>query len=152
QALACERVTTISADTGSSAAFPLLSDDIGVQRAWIAAQRAMAHPDRGDSSLIATARAAGATALTFSDAVASLPAAASGYPDSDFGAQLQLAARLLADDNLGLRIVHVPMGDDFDTHEEHLSRYFKIMADFDKSVEALRKDLHRRGIDDRVLI
>ncbi|BBX86847.1 DUF1501 domain-containing protein [Mycolicibacterium aubagnense] len=59
--------------------------------------------------------AATAAALRFSDVVATLPAAAEdGYPNTDLGAQLRLAARLLADDNLGLRIVHVPMVADFD--------------------------------------
>lgn len=152
QALACERVTTISVDSGSQGAFPTLGDDDGLGRAWIAAQRAMAHPDRGDSALAAATRAASVTALRFSDAVANLSPPADGYPDSDLGVQLRLAARLLADDNLGLRVVHVPMGEDFDTHYDHLTRYQAIMTDFDRSVEAFRNDLHHRGIEDRVLI
>lgn len=152
QALACRRATTLSVDTGSAAGFPDFSEDPGVQRAWIAAQRAMAHPDRRDSALVSTARASVATALTFSDAVARLPAAAGGYPESDLGAQLELAARLLSDENIGLRIVHVPMTDDFDTHEDHLSRYQAIMADFDRCLESFRVDLQQRGLADSVLV
>jgi uncharacterized protein (DUF1501 family) len=152
QALACERVTTLSVDTGSEGAFPSPSDVGGLARVWMAAQRAMAHPDRGDSALAATTRTSSATALRFSDAVANLPPGAEGYPDSDLGVQLRLAARLLADDNLGLRVIHVPMGDDFDTHYDHLSRYQSIMENFDRSVEAFRIDLEHRGIRDRVLI
>ncbi len=152
QALVCERVNTLSADTDSDGAFPSPGDDEGLARAWMAAQRGMAHPDRHDSALAATTRTSSGTALRFSDAVANLTPGADGYPDTDLGAQLQLAARLLADDNLGLRVVHVPMGQDFDTHDDHLARYEAIMADFDRSIEAFRIDLARRGIDDRVLI
>jgi uncharacterized protein (DUF1501 family) len=152
QSLACDRVTTISIDTGSEGVFPAFGDGDGVQDAWLAAQRAMAHPDRADLPLLATARAAGATALRFSDVAATLPQAGDGYPQTDLGAQLQLAARLLADDNLGLRVVHVPMDADFDTHTDHRIRYGRLMADFDKALAALRADLARRGVDDRVLI
>jgi uncharacterized protein (DUF1501 family) len=152
QSLACERVTTISIDTGSEGVFPAFGADDGVQDAWVAAQRAMAHPDRADSALLTTARAGGATALRFSDVAATLPEAADGYPETDFGAQLRLAARLLADDQIGLRVVHVPMDADFDTHTDHRIRYARLMADFDKALAALRTDLARRGIADRVLI
>jgi uncharacterized protein (DUF1501 family) len=152
QALACERVTTLSVDSGSEGLLPSPGDDDALARAWIAAQRAMAHPDRGDSALAATTRSSSATALRFSDAIANLPPSAEGYPDSDLGVQLRLAARLLADDNLGLRVVHIPMGNDFDTHSDHLTRYEAIMTEFDQAVDALRVDLEHRGIDDRVLI
>jgi uncharacterized protein (DUF1501 family) len=152
QTLACERVTTISIDTGTEGLFPAFGADDSVQDAWLAAQRAMAHPDRADPPLLATTRAGSATALRFSDVAATLPEAADGYPQTDLGAQLRMAARLLADDNLGLRVVHVPMDADFDTHTNHCIRYARIMADFDQALAALRTDLARRGIDDRVLI
>jgi len=152
QSLACERVTTISIDTGNEGVFPAFGADEGVQDAFLAAQHAMAHPDRADLPLLATTRAGGDTALRFSDVAVTLPEAADGYPQTDFGSQLRLAARLLADDHIGLRVVHVPMDADFDTHTDHPTRYAILMADFDKALAALRTDLARRGIDDRVLI
>ncbi|MFD0000494.1 DUF1501 domain-containing protein [Nocardia sp. NPDC127526] len=151
QALACERVTTLSVDAGNDGLFPVFEDE-NVRAAWLAAQRAMAHPDRADAPLFAAARAGSAAALRFSDVAATLSPAADGYPDSDLGIQLRLAARLLADDNHGLRIVHVPMGADFDTHTEHPMRYAELMSDLDASLAALRADLAARGIADRVLI
>ncbi|MCU1642177.1 MAG: hypothetical protein JWN03_2452 [Nocardia sp.] len=150
-ALACEHVTTLSVDAGNDGLFPVFDDD-NVRDAWLAAQRAMAHPDRADTPPLAAARSGSAAALRFSDVAATLPEAGAGYPDSDLGIQLRLAARLLADDNHGLRIVHVPMGADFDTHTGHPDRYAKLMADLDASLAALRQDLAARGIADRVLI
>ncbi|MEC3958519.1 DUF1501 domain-containing protein [Nocardia sp. CDC153] len=151
QALACERVTTLSVDAGNDGLFPVF-DDENVRGAWLAAQRAMAHPDRLDAPLFATARAGSAAALRFSDVAATLSPAATGYPDSDLGIQLRLAARLLADDSHGLRIVHVPMGADFDTHSNHTEQYAELMTDLDNSLAAFRQDLAARGIADRVLI
>ncbi|MEV6773113.1 DUF1501 domain-containing protein [Nocardia sp. NPDC051030] len=150
-ALACEHVTTLSVDAGNDGLFPVFEDE-NVRDAWLAAQRAMAHPDRADAPLIATARAGSAAALRFSDVAATLSPAADGYPDSDLGIQLRLAARLLADDNHGLRVVHVPVGADFDTHSDHSTRYANLMSDLDASLAALRQDLADRGIADRVLI
>ncbi|MCX4094172.1 DUF1501 domain-containing protein [Nocardia sp. alder85J] len=150
-ALASKRVTTLSVDAGNEGRFPAFDDD-GIDAAWLAAQRAMAHPDRADSPLLATARAGTATALRFSDAVATLPPAADGYPDSGLAAQLRVAARLLADENLGLRIVHVPMDADFDTHTGHPDRFTALMTEFDAAVAAFRADLAGRGLADRVLI
>ncbi|WP_169812660.1 DUF1501 domain-containing protein [Nocardia acidivorans] len=151
QALACEHVTTLSVDAGNDGLFPVFEDE-NLRAAWLAAQRAMAHPDRADSPLLATARAANAAALRFSDVAATLPPAADGYPSTDLGIQLRLAARLLADDQHGLRIVHVPVGADFDTHTAHPTRYARLMADLDAALAALRRDLSARGIADRVLI
>lgn len=151
QALACEHVTTLSVDAGNDGLFPVFEDE-NLRSAWLAAQRAMSHPDRADTPLLATARAGTASALRFSDVAATLSPAAAGYPDTDLGIQLRLAARLLADDQHGLRIVHVPVGADFDTHTSHPARYALLMRDLDAALAALRTDLAARGIADRVLI
>ncbi|MFJ4657721.1 DUF1501 domain-containing protein [Nocardia sp. NPDC088792] len=150
-ALACAHVTTLSVDHDMGGLFPAFEDE-NIRDAWPAAQRAMAHPDRADTAPFAMARSGTAAALRFSDVAAKLTPAADGYPDSDLGVQLRLAARLLADDQHGLRIVHVPMGADFDTHSRHPTRYGALMTDLDAALAALRTDLAARGIADRVLI
>jgi len=73
------------------------------------------------------------------------------YPDSPLGAGLQLAARLLSGGH-GIRIVHVPMNQDFDTHDDHNGRYPALMQDLDASIEAFTTDLEARGLSDRVLV
>ncbi len=152
QPLACERVTTVSIDAGTAGAFPVPDTDGALQAAWLAAQRAMAHPDRSDSPMLVSTRSAAGAALRFTDVAANLPPASAGYPESDLGAQLSLTARLLADDQLGLRVVHVPVGADFDTHDDHLPRFGALMTDLDDAVAALRRDLQRRALDNQVLI
>ncbi|MET8874197.1 DUF1501 domain-containing protein [Nocardia sp. NPDC004604] len=150
-ALSAERCTTLSMDPDTGGAFPM-PDDPALAAAWLAAQHAMNHPDRGAGALLSTARDSARTALRFGDVAAALPAAADGYPDSHLGCQLSLAARVLADDQHGIRIVHVPMADDFDTHTDHLTRYASIMRQFDAAIGAFRADLDRRGLASRVLI
>lgn len=74
-----------------------------------------------------------------------------GYPSSDLGQGLRLAAQLFGGDQ-GVRIVHVPMHQDFDTHDDHNGRYPGLMQDFDTSVQAFLDDLAARGLSDRVLL
>jgi len=74
-----------------------------------------------------------------------------GYPDDSFGQGLRLAAQLLSVD-LGVRIVHVPMNQDFDTHDDHSGRHPDLMKALDTSLEALFVDLEARGLSDRVLV
>jgi uncharacterized protein (DUF1501 family) len=73
-----------------------------------------------------------------------------GFPETDLGWQLRLAGGLL-DNDVGLRVVHVPFGG-FDTHEEQRGQHDRLMAEFGAAVAALQDDLATRGIADRVLI
>ena len=76
---------------------------------------------------------------------------AAGYSWSGLGQDLWLAARLFAAD-AGVRVVHVSMDGDFDTHEGHTWRHPELMSDLDASLVAFRADLERRGLADRVLV
>ena len=74
-----------------------------------------------------------------------------GYPGSSLGQGLRLAAQLLSID-LGVRIVHVPMNEDFDTHDDHPGRHPALLESLDNSLEAFFVDLEARGLSDRVLV
>lgn len=74
-----------------------------------------------------------------------------GYGDDQLGGGLRMAAHLFAQD-LGLRIVHISMDGDFDTHEGHPWRHDENMAALDRSVAAFFRDLDARGLSDRVLL
>jgi len=74
-----------------------------------------------------------------------------GYPNNSFGQGLRLAAQLLSVD-LGVRIVHVPMSEDFDTHDDHSGRHPGLMEVLDTSLEAFFIDLEARSLRDRVLV
>lgn len=74
-----------------------------------------------------------------------------GYPGSALGQGLRLAAHLL-DAQLGVRIVHVPMQEDFDTHDDHSGRHPGLLQSLDDSLDAFLADMDRRGLADRVLV
>jgi uncharacterized protein (DUF1501 family) len=79
------------------------------------------------------------------------PAAGGAYPDDELGYQLQLAARILAQDN-GVRILHVPVYMDFDTHDDHTSRHARLLGIIDGALDAFLDDLAARGQADKVLV
>jgi uncharacterized protein (DUF1501 family) len=84
-----------------------------------------------------------------------LPAATTGlYPSGDtnpLAAQLAFAARLLAAGS-GVRVVHVPMGADFDTHTDHLTRSATNMRLLDEAMAPFLDDLRARGLLQRTLV
>ncbi|WP_117000035.1 DUF1501 domain-containing protein [Desertimonas flava] len=73
------------------------------------------------------------------------------YPGTDLGWKLALTAQAL-DADVGVRVVHVPMDGDFDTHEDHFSRHGSLMAELDEALDTFLDDLAERGIADRVLV
>ena len=73
-----------------------------------------------------------------------------GYPNSELGVQLRLAARMLRQDN-GIRIIHIPVFADFDTHDDHRNRHAEIMTMLDKAIDAFLKELMDTGHADEVL-
>lgn len=62
-----------------------------------------------------------------------------------------LAARICDQDN-GIRVVHIPVFEDFDTHEDHLARHAAVLLDIDQAVDAFLGDVAARGISDEVLL
>lgn len=73
------------------------------------------------------------------------------YPGSNLGQSLRLSARLLAADPL-VRVVHVPMGADFDTHQNHPDRHRGLMQELNDALVAFLDDLEGRGLGDEVLV
>jgi uncharacterized protein (DUF1501 family) len=151
-ALISETASTLSVNPYDSGGFPVFWDT-EVDAVWKAAWAAMNADAESAAEPYRSARRGGAYAMLFADGVmAELSPAADGYPpDSDFGYQLSLAARLLAGGR-GVRVVHIPMNGDFDTHDDHVSRYAAMMTRLDTCLEAFRLDLEQRGIADRVLV
>lgn len=73
-----------------------------------------------------------------------------GY-DWGFGSALHLAATLAVHD-AGVRIVHIVMDGDFDTHEGHDWRHPALMADLDRNLVAFHAELDAAGVADRVAV
>ncbi len=73
------------------------------------------------------------------------------YPDSSLARSLAFARQLVSLD-LGVRVVHVVMDGDFDTHEGHSWRHPDLMATFDAAVGAFWDDADAAGLSDRLLL
>lgn len=74
-----------------------------------------------------------------------------GYRDDQLGSGLRMAAHLFSQ-NIGLRIVHITIDGDYDTHEDHNGRYPQLMDSLDVSLDAFMNDVSARGMADRVLV
>ena len=73
------------------------------------------------------------------------------YPGGQLAEGLKTAARLFAADE-HLRVVHVPMGGDFDTHQDHPNRHSQLMTQLNDALVAFLNDLEGRGLRDSVLV
>ena len=74
---------------------------------------------------------------------------AKGYPDTDLGFQLQIAAGLLSSES-GIRVVHVELGG-FDTHDGQMYAHDDLMGNLGPSMAAFQDDLAARGLADKTL-
>jgi uncharacterized protein (DUF1501 family) len=151
-ALISDNVSTLSMNPYSDGDFPGFWN-VDMDTAWDAGWRNMCElTNPGEAVPFRSARRGGAYAIQFADDVAAnLPPGTTGYPQTDLGTQLGLAARLLAS-NTGVRVVHIPFYGDFDTHDDHLARHAKLMTQLDDAVDRFLDDLATRGIADRVVV
>jgi uncharacterized protein (DUF1501 family) len=136
-----------------SSGFPAPADD-ALAAAWRAGWDAMTHPDRVGARVagpIGAARLGASQASRLAEIVNELPPLAGGYGTSPLDAQLGLAARLLAAD-AGVRVVHVPVDADYDTHEDHARRARDNLAQLDLAIDSFLTDLAERGLDQTTLV
>jgi uncharacterized protein (DUF1501 family) len=110
---------------------------------------------RGDGNdVAAAARRSMTDALRFAQTLAELPEDKNdntAYPGGTLSDGLRLSARLMAKDE-GIRIIHVPMGADFDTHNDHVGRLPGLLTSFSDSLAAFLADLSARGMREEVLV
>jgi uncharacterized protein (DUF1501 family) len=149
-ALISAKAVTLSMDPYSNGAFPT-PVVLDAHTAWLAGWKNMAEYAPTETVPFCSARKGAAYALRFSQLAANFPPADPAYPATELGTQLALAARMLTENN-GIRIVHVPVLGDFDTHDDHLVRHAALMAELDAALDAFLVDLGQRGIADRVLV
>jgi uncharacterized protein (DUF1501 family) len=148
--LASQSAVTLSMDPYSDGKFPGYSDP-GMNAAWIAAHQAMSQEDRAEATMFFAGRTGIRTALRFSDLLTALPASTVGYPATTLGAQLAATVRLLRA-GAGIRVIHVPFGGDFDTHEDHRTRHDSLMTELDGALDAFLQELSGLGMTQNVLV
>jgi uncharacterized protein (DUF1501 family) len=74
-----------------------------------------------------------------------------GGPADSFLRQLGFASQLLHSD-LGVRVIHVPIDADFDTHKNHRPRHEVLMNTLSDGLTRFYDDVQRAGMADQVLI
>jgi len=150
--LIAERAGTLGIPNPLSFTWAFKDDDVVAP--WIRVFREtlalMTVADPADNAMFAAARAGLATGLTATDLV-DVIGESDPYPQSPLGAQLALASQVITAD-VGVRILHVPMAGDFDTHSGHRAHHDSLMAEFDQALDAFLGDLADRGLGDRVLV
>lgn len=106
---------------------------------------AMAQSDPADAPLLRIARHGLEGTFAIHDMCAGLGDPLTGYSASDLGRGLAFTAQLLGTQP-GLRVVHVPVPLDFDTHEGQPRRQAANLAAIDAALDAFLKDLQTRGL------
>lgn len=156
-ALISRRVSTLALPSADATGYLVGAgpDDI-LQSSFQRALQAFGAAPVDDGSVLGRLRRVGQRTIAFAEAIDGLAdgeedADAVEYPGSTLGEGLRLAADLVAADN-GVRIIHVPMGADFDTHDDHLGRCAALLDEFDAAVDAFLTDLDRRGLAGSVLV
>ena len=154
-AIAARSVSTLSIPDAYAAGYVTgAGDDDPFRRTF---QNAFARfaDGSGGSDLEQRMRSLRSRSVAFAETIGDLDqhedGATGGYPDSGLGNGLRLAAQLFQRET-GVRIVHVPMQVDFDTHDDHNGRYTAMMEGFDAATEAFFVDLEEKGLTDRVLL
>jgi uncharacterized protein (DUF1501 family) len=106
----------------------------------------------GDETVpFTSARDGCAYAKRFSDLAVDLPSPGGDYPNTDLGYQMRLAARMCRQDN-GIRVIHIPVYADFDTHDQHRTRHAEILTMLDRAVDAFMAEIVAAGMGDEVLL
>jgi uncharacterized protein (DUF1501 family) len=106
---------------------------------------AMAEPDPSDDPLQEMARRGLAGTFAIHNMCAGLGDPTTGYPSSDLGRALAFTAQLLTSQS-GLRVVHVPVPLDFDTHDAQPRRQAANLAAIDVALDSFITDLQARGL------
>lgn len=96
--------------------------------------------------LLRTARAGLEGTFAIHEMCAGLDGATpAGYPRTEFGRSLAFTAQLLGTQP-ELRVIHIPVPLDFDTHDNQPQRQATNLAVLDAGVDALMRDLDSRGL------
>jgi uncharacterized protein (DUF1501 family) len=151
--LRAERASTL-AIPGADAAWYLAGGDEGVQQVFQRGVRSIGESAGSASRDGYFARIAGMSGRTVSlaEQLVGLGDEELGdYPDTQLGRSLWFTRRLFQLGG-GVRVVHVVMDGDFDTHENHGGRHPELMAQLDAAVGAFWDDLDATGLSGRVAL
>jgi uncharacterized protein (DUF1501 family) len=154
-ALRSNKVTTLNVPDLSMADLVYGADPDQDWVRWVfqEAVTAMAIESAGDTDMLLAARKSTRDTISFVDRIGGLNGDErnEAYPGTTLGDRLELTSRLIAAES-GIRVFHVPMDSDFDTHEDHVGRHAGLMDQYASALSVFLDDLGARGLLDRVLV
>jgi uncharacterized protein (DUF1501 family) len=151
-ALNAAKVTTLSMNPYSDGSWPSFGwDEPRMDEVWRSAWNLMAERPGNETVPFTSARDGCAYAKRFSDLAVDLPSPGGDYPGTDLGYQMMLAARMCRQDN-GIRVIHIPVYADFDTHDQHRTRHAEVLDTIDQAVDAFMAEMAATGHADEVLL
>lgn len=154
--LAFEPSTALVTEKARTAVLPdarhggwILNRDDPWNAAIAAGLGTMARPS-SPNPLIDRAGMAIADVLGFAEVLGDLPDRPEDYEWGELSQRLAVASQLITAD-LGVRIIHVPLGG-FDTHDEHRWRHDNLLGELDVAVDTFLGDMEQQGHGDSVLV
>jgi uncharacterized protein (DUF1501 family) len=154
-ALRSNKVTTLNVPDLSMAELVSGADPDEDWVRWVfqEAIAAMSLEAGDDTDMLLAARKSTRDTLSFVERVGGLgeDERNEAYPGTTLGDRLELTSRLIGSES-GIRVFHVPMDSDFDTHEDHVGRHGALMDEFAGALSVFLDDLGSRGVLDRVLV
>jgi uncharacterized protein (DUF1501 family) len=123
----------------------------GFNQVFRDAMLGMSQLDDGLSSPMMAARLGMKDGLALSDFVVNLAPPSSGYPNTGTGQLLAFAARII-DANDWIRVIHVPLPLDHDTHIDQLARQEGNLAELDQALSAFVAELDGLNKSDQIVI
>lgn len=111
----------------------------------------MARVDIDDSAILNASRTGMKGSAALSSFLSGLSQPSSSYPGTATGALLAFAARILAA-NDWIRIIHVPLPLDFDTHVDQVNRQTVNLSEIDGALEAFLKELESINLADQTVV
>jgi uncharacterized protein (DUF1501 family) len=123
----------------------------GLDQSFMAALQTMATEDGGDAYALRVARQGIRDSLTLSGFLNQVEESSVGYPPTETGCLLSFAASILAT-NDWIRIIHVPLPLDFDTHVSQAGTQANNLAEIDGALDAFLKELETLNLTDQTLV
>lgn len=129
----------------------LLEIPDGLDDTFSTALNGMAEFDREDAATMNAARNGMKGSFALSSFLSGLNQPNPSYPNTGTGQLLAFAARILAA-NDWIRVIHVPLPLDFDTHVDQVNRQAANLSEIDGALDAFLKDLNSMNLADQTVV
>ncbi len=123
----------------------------GLDETFRRALQGMADTDASDSPALRAARSGMYNSLALSDFLNQLEQPDPSYPQTYTGGQMALAARILKQ-NDWIRIIHIPLYLDFDTHTNQINVHANNLTEINDALNSFLKEIEAANLGDQTAV